>query len=76
MASSYGRGKESSHRMSQRMLAARKVTAGLMVVPGVIIVERGVVDAAPWSFIIMGLGMLALGAYRLWLMRRLEEDRH
>jgi hypothetical protein len=48
--------------------ALRRTTAGLFVVLGGVIAGRGVLEAAPLSFIAMGLLMLALGVYRIRLM--------
>lgn len=59
--------------MNQRVLVARKVTAGLFVILGAVIAGRGVVEAAPLSFTALGLLMLVLGAYRLRLVQRLAK---
>lgn len=44
--------------------------AVLFVVLGVIIVARGLIEAAPLSFTLMGALMIALGVYRLRSFRR------
>ena len=54
--------------MSERMITARKTTAVLFVILGLVIAGRGVVEAAPISFDAMGFLMILLGAYRLRLM--------
>jgi|GEM_PF-4848867 len=54
--------------LRERIFTARKVTAALFVILGIIIAGRGVVEAAPLSFDAMGFLMILLGAYRLRLM--------
>ncbi|MGH2460539.1 MAG: hypothetical protein ACRDIY_16930 [Chloroflexota bacterium] len=45
--------------------SARRGTAALFVALGVVIVIRGLIEAAPFSFTLMGGLMIALGVYRL-----------
>lgn len=54
--------------MNKRVQAARKVSAVLFVMLGAVILGRGVADAAPLSFCLLGVLMLTLGVYRLRLM--------
>ncbi len=44
------------------------MVALLLVVLGISIVGRGLIDGAPITFIAMGVLMVGLGAYRLRLM--------
>jgi hypothetical protein len=55
--------------MSQRVVAARKLSAALLIGLGLIILVRGIVEGAPLTFTLMGALMIALGLYRLRMIR-------
>lgn len=55
--------------MKRYAFRLRSLTAVLLVVFGLIIVERGVAQAAPLTFTLMGVVMIALGLYRLRILR-------
>lgn len=57
------------------MQEARQVTAVLFVILGAVILGRGVVEAAPLTFCLMGLLMMGLGVYRFRLMRSVAKER-
>jgi hypothetical protein len=42
-----------------------------MVGLGLVIVARGILAAAPWSYVLLGALLTLLGAYRLYLFRHL-----
>ncbi len=54
--------------MSPAMLSLRSVVAGLLVVLGLTIFGRGVLEGDPLTYTAMGALMAGLGAYRLRLM--------
>jgi hypothetical protein len=49
--------------------------AGAMIMLGLIIFGRGIVEVLPWSFSLMGALMVALGVYRLVRLRALRRGR-
>ena len=51
--------------MTLRLSTVRRAFALLMVVLGVVIAARGVAEAAPFSFVAMGVLLAILGALRL-----------
>ncbi len=55
--------------MSPTMLAFRSTVALLLVLLGLAIVGRGLIQGAPLTFTGMGLLMAGLGVYRLRLLR-------
>ncbi|MBX6772490.1 MAG: hypothetical protein IRY83_12240 [Chloroflexi bacterium] len=55
--------------MSFRGRMVRQALAVLLVLLGLVIVVRGLLEMAPASFPIMGLLMILLGLYRLHLLR-------
>ncbi len=54
--------------MSPAMLTVRSVVACLLVVLGLTIVGRGVLEGSPLTYTAMGALMAGLGVYRLRLM--------
>jgi hypothetical protein len=54
--------------MKARLSSVRTAMATLMIVFGVVISARGIVEAAPFSFIVMGALLALLGALRLGLL--------
>jgi hypothetical protein len=61
--------------MTSRLTTFRMVMAMLMVIFGVIITARGLVESAPWSFVLMGALLALLGAYRLTQYKRPRKSR-
>ncbi len=55
--------------MSRTMVALRSLTALLLIALGLVIVGRGVIGGAPFSFTAMGALMAGLGIYRIRLLR-------
>jgi hypothetical protein len=55
--------------MSHRSLLIRSIYGVLFVLLGSIIVGRGLLAGAAWSFTGMGLLMIVLGIYRLKALR-------
>ncbi len=55
--------------MSSTISALRATTALLLVVLGIVIAGRGVIQGAPLTFTGMGVLMAGLGIYRLRLAR-------
>lgn len=53
----------------ERRSGARSLMAALFVVLGLIIVGRGIAEAAPLTFTLMGLLMIVLGIYRWRIIR-------
>ncbi len=54
--------------MSLAMLTVRSVVAGLLVVLGLTILGRGILEGDPLTYTAMGALMAGLGVYRLRLM--------
>jgi hypothetical protein len=52
-----------------RLSSVRRGFALLMVVLGIVIAVRGLVETAPFSFVMMGVLLAILGALRLGLLR-------
>jgi hypothetical protein len=54
--------------MKPRLNAVRAALATLMIVFGVVITARGIVESAPFTFVAMGALLALLGALRLGLL--------
>lgn len=59
--------------MSGRYLAARTIMAAALLILGLIIVVRGIVEVAPLTFTVLGVLMVVLGLYRLHLLYRVTK---
>jgi hypothetical protein len=59
--------------MIRPFVPVRLITAGLLVLLGLVIVGRGLLEAGPLAYTGMGVAMAGLGMYRLKLLLRLSE---
>jgi hypothetical protein len=61
--------------MRRLFFVARLALASLLSVLGVVIVSRGLIEAAPFTFTVMGVLMVMLGITRLRSLQAEHADR-